>query len=126
MRKILAAWILFVVSSGCTTAKPSQVQNDGGGLTQNEVSGVIKSHLNEIRGCYEELLQRLPSASGKIAVKFVVALNGKVATVKVMKATLKDSAMIECVIGKVQRWAFPIPRGAQPVTVNYPFVFNPL
>lgn len=97
-----------------------------GGLTAQEIMAIIKAHLNEIRHCYEQLLQRSPSASGKIAVEFVVALGGNVSSVKVTEASLNDSVMRGCVTGKIQRWDFPKPRGGQPVTVNYPFVFNPL
>lgn len=97
-----------------------------GGLTAQEIMVVIRSHLNEIRHCYEQLLQRSPSASGKIAVEFVVALGGNVSSVKVTEATLSDAGMRGCVTGRISRWDFPKPRGGQPVTVNYPFVFNPL
>ncbi|MCX6126056.1 MAG: AgmX/PglI C-terminal domain-containing protein [Proteobacteria bacterium] len=97
-----------------------------GGLTAQEIMAVIRAHLNEIRHCYEQLLQRSPSASGKIAVEFVVALSGNVASVRVNEATLNDVGMRGCVTGRIQRWDFPKPRGGQPVTVNYPFVFNPL
>lgn len=97
-----------------------------GGLTAQEIMAVIRAHLNEIRHCYEQLLQRSPSASGKIAVEFVVALGGNVSGVRVTEASLNDSVMRGCVTGRIQRWAFPKPRGGQPVTVNYPFVFNPL
>jgi pSer/pThr/pTyr-binding forkhead associated (FHA) protein len=95
------------------------------GLSAQEVMAVIRAHLNEIRHCYEQLLQRSPSASGKIAVEFVIALSGNVSSVKVTEASLNDSVMRGCVTGKISRWDFPSPRGGQPVTVNYPFVFNP-
>lgn len=97
-----------------------------GGLTAQEIMAVIRAHLNEIRHCYEQLLQRSPNASGKIAVEFVVALAGNVSSVKVTESSLNDSVMRGCVTGKIQRWDFPKPRGGSPVTVNYPFVFNPL
>ena len=97
-----------------------------GGLTVQEILAVIKAHLNEIRHCYEQLLQRSPSASGKIAVNFVVGLSGSVTKVTVAEATLNDAVMRGCVTGRIQRWDFPKPRGGQPVDVNYPFVFNPL
>jgi TonB family protein len=96
------------------------------GLTENEVMMVIRANFNQIRHCYEQLLQRSPSASGKIAVNFTVGLSGSVSSVSVAEATLNDSVMRGCVTGHIQRWDFPKPRGGQPVTVNYPFVFNPL
>ena len=97
-----------------------------GGLSQQEVQAVIRANLNQIRHCYEQLLQRSPSAQGKVKVKFVVQPNGRVGSAKIVSSDINDSVMRGCVTGKVKRWNFPKPRGGQSVTVNYPFVFNPL
>ena len=97
-----------------------------GGLTTQEVQAVIRANLNQIRHCYEQLLQRSPSASGKIKVQFVVGVNGRVSSASILSTTINDPVMGGCISGAVQRWAFPKPRGGQPVTVSYPFVFNPV
>lgn len=97
-----------------------------GGLTAQEIMAVIRANLNQIRHCYEQLLQRSPSASGKMSVMFVINTGGRVQSVNVTQSSISDSVMRGCVTGKISRWAFPKPRGGQPVTVNYPFVFNPL
>lgn len=97
-----------------------------GGLTSQEIMAVIRANLNQIRHCYEQLLQRSPNAAGKMAVQFVVGTAGRVQSVSVTDSSISDSMMRGCVTGKIQRWPFPKPRGGQPVTVNYPFVFNPL
>lgn len=97
-----------------------------GGLTAQEIMAVIRANLNQIRHCYEQLLQRSPNASGKLSVSFVIGLNGRVQSTSVTDSSISDSVMRGCVTGKVARWEFPKPRGGSPVTVNYPFVFNPL
>ncbi|MGE0173466.1 MAG: AgmX/PglI C-terminal domain-containing protein [Oligoflexales bacterium] len=97
-----------------------------GGLTSQEVSAVIRANLNQIRHCYEQLLQRSPSASGKIKVRFTIDPSGRVSSTGIESSTISDSVMTGCVTGKVVRWKFPEPRGGQAVTVTYPFVFNPL
>ena len=97
-----------------------------GGLTAQEIMAVIRANLNQIRHCYEQLLQRSPSASGKMGTTFTIDTGGRVTAVNVSQDTINDSMMRGCVTGKIQRWPFPKPRGGQPVTVNYPFVFNPL
>ncbi len=97
-----------------------------GGLTAQEIMAVIRANLNQIRHCYEQLLQRSPSAAGKITVNFVVSTSGGVQTVNVQDSSIDDASMRGCVTGRISRWAFPKPRGGQPVTVSYPFVFNPL
>lgn len=97
-----------------------------GGLTTQEVQAVIRANLNQIRHCYEQLLQRSPSANGKIKVNFTIGADGRVSASSIQSDTIGDAVMAGCVTGKVARWKFPNPRGGQSVTVNYPFVFNPL
>lgn len=97
-----------------------------GGLTEQEVRTVIQANLNQIRHCYEQLLQRSPSSSGKIKVNFKIIASGRVSTCKIQSSTIADSIMRNCVVSRVKRWVFPNPRGGVEVAVNYPFVFNPL
>ncbi len=97
-----------------------------GGLSQNEILGVIRANLNQIRHCYETLLQREPGASGSLKVQFEIGLDGRVAAVNPTASTISDPTMKNCVLGVVQRWSFPKPRGGSPVQVNYPFTFNPI
>ena len=97
-----------------------------GGLTQQEIMGVIRAELNQIRHCYEKLLQRSPNASGKVKVRFKVGTNGRVLSANVVSSSISDGTLKGCVIGVVRRWKFPPPRGGSAVTVNYPFTFNPI
>lgn len=97
-----------------------------GGLTQQEIATVIRANLNQIRHCYEKLLQSSPNSAGKIKMKFVVGTNGRVKSTQITNSTISNGVMKNCVRNSVRRWAFPKPRGGSPVTVNYPFVFNPL
>ncbi len=97
-----------------------------GGLTSQEVMQVIRANLNQIRHCYEQLLQRSPNARGKIGVNFVIGLDGRVTSVNIVAATISDMRMGSCVTGKIQRWNFPKPRGGQAATAEYPFVFSPI
>ncbi len=97
-----------------------------GGLTEQEVMQVIRTHLNEIRHCYERLLQREPKASGKITASFVIAANGLVNSANINNSSISDSQMQGCVTGAIRKWKFPQPRGGEPVSIKYPFVFNPL
>ena len=60
-----------------------------GGLTTQEVQNVIRANLNQIRHCYEQLLQRSPSSSGKIKVKFVVGRNGRVSGASIISSSIR-------------------------------------
>ena len=97
------------------------------GLAEEEILTVIRANLNQIRLCYEQLLDRSPSAAGKLSVDFVIGANGRVAKIEIAPgATITDSTMQRCVTEKIQRWDFPKPRGPISVDVKYPFVFDPL
>ena len=87
---------------------------------------VIRQHLNEIRHCYEQTLQRAPNMAGKMKIGFTIGLTGRVTEINVLQSDIDDVLMRSCVTGKVQRWPFPEPRGTTPVHVTYPFIFNPL
>ncbi len=96
-------------------------------ISAQEVLAVIRQHLNEIRHCYEQLLQRVPNASGKMTTEFAIGLEGRVVRVSVPSTTINDAVFRSCITGKIQRWTFPKPRNTtSPVTVTYPFVFSPL
>lgn len=98
----------------------------GEGLPPETVMMVIRRHLNEIRHCYEQVLQRQPKAGGRIKMHFVIGVEGRVTSANVADASFKDPVMQSCVRGKIMHWAdFPRPNGGQPVSVNYPFVFSP-
>ncbi len=72
---------------------------------------MIQANLNQIRHCYEQLLQRSPNASGKLTVNFVIGAAGNVTSASIGESTISDSIMRGCVTGRVQRWNFPKPRG---------------
>ncbi len=97
-----------------------------GGLSAQEILQVVRANLNQIRHCYEQLLQRSPSASGKLAVNWTINAQGSVTSVRIGESTISDSQMKGCVTGRIQRWKFPDPRGGQTVEVSYPFTFNPI
>jgi TonB family protein len=96
-----------------------------GGLTPQEIMQVIRARLNEIRHCYEQLLQRQPKAEGKVTVSFVIGLSGSVSDSRIESSQISDQRMQGCITGAIKRWPFPKPRGSEPVNVKYPFVFNP-
>jgi len=104
---------------------PSSGPVVSGGLSRQEILAVIRSNLNQIRHCYELLLQRSPRSSGKLVVDFTIGSGGRVGAISA-GGGISDSIMRGCVTGRIKRWKFPEPRGASSVKVKYPFVFTPL
>lgn len=97
-----------------------------GGMSQGEILAVIRAHQNQLRHCYQKLLQRSPGASGIVKLEFTIAITGRVASSKLAKSSLGDQALGSCIVGAVRRWKFPRPRGNAEVVVSYPFTFQPV
>jgi TonB family protein len=95
-----------------------------GKLAPEAVVGVIKEHINEIKGCYERELVRQPRLGGKVVVKFTIAATGAVVASVLENSTMRAPVVESCVVKAVTRWRFPKPEGGM-VSVSYPFVFTP-
>ncbi len=96
-----------------------------GSLDKELIRQVIRRNIGQIKYCYEKELQVKPKLAGKIAVRFVIAPNGDVASAKVAEgSTLTDASVGECVTVRVRSWKFPSPKGGGSVIVTYPFVFK--
>tara|TARA_B100000749_G_C18450166_1_gene476192 strand:- start:27225 stop:28706 length:1482 start_codon:yes stop_codon:yes gene_type:complete len=95
-----------------------------GGLAKDIIASVIKSHLGQIRYCYERQLSVAPNLYGKVLVKFVIGGDGMVSTQSIGTSTLNNSMVEGCVLRRVSRWKFPAPKGGTQVKVTYPFLFK--
>jgi len=105
---------------------PSDTDLKKGGLKAWEIMNVIRENLNEIRHCYEKSLKKRPQLAGKLLVSFNIGLEGKVTrSCALPDSDIMDAKVWSCVLGAINAWKFPKPRGEQPVTVNYPFTFRP-
>lgn len=97
------------------------------GLEAEEILKVIRENLGQIKCCYESFLQINPDSSGRIKVLFIVNLDGSVKNVSTKENTVSQSKIMEnCISKRMLEWKFPKPRGNIPVTVTYPFEFNPI
>ena len=95
----------------------------GGCLDKDVIRRVVRSHINEIRHCYNQGLTRDPQLRGRVAVQFRIAANGKVQMSAVAESSLGDAQVGRCVAAAVKRWRFPTSQGASIVT--YPFMLSP-
>jgi outer membrane biosynthesis protein TonB len=95
-----------------------------GGLTADQIARVVKQNLGAVRYCYERQLAANPNLYGKIKVQFVIAPTGKVTTQSIKSSTMKSALVEGCILRKIKRWAFPLPKGGTEVAVSYPFYFK--
>lgn len=84
---------------------------------------VIRSHLSQVRYCYERALQTAPSLAGRVLVNFQIGTTGTVSAAQVKKGL--TSELDECLRTRVMLWVFPTSANQGLVSVSYPFVFHP-
>jgi hypothetical protein len=71
-------------------------------------------------------LNRSPTLSGKIVVKFVISGDGSVSQAKTHSSTMKGGDAVQsCINSRFMRFQFPEPKGGGIVIVKYPFIFAP-
>ncbi len=99
---------------------------DGQGhLDKLVIQRIVRAHINEIKVCYERLLEHDPEATGRLEVRFTVDDGGDVTAATITDGTLDDTELRSCVTAAVQRWKFPKPEGGGKVIITYPFNFDP-
>ena len=96
-----------------------------GALDRDRVEAVIRDHQAQVEDCYGQALARDPELAGRLVVKIVIAGDGSVSAAQVPESDLDDTALAECLTGRVEGWRFPEPRGGGIVIVSYPFQFSP-
>ncbi|MGC4121766.1 MAG: VIT domain-containing protein [Myxococcales bacterium] len=94
-----------------------------GSLDANLIREIIRRHLGQVRYCYELSLQTHPNLAGRLVVRFVIGEDGHVKDAKIVKSSLADPKVGECIASRVKVWLFPPAKGGE-VVVTYPFVFK--
>lgn len=95
-----------------------------GGLDKDIVRRIVRAHVNEVRHCYNQGLDRTPGIGGRVSIAFSITASGKVNSAVVQESTLSDNAVGACISKAVKRWKFPKPTGGEAVAVTYPFVLS--
>jgi hypothetical protein len=96
-----------------------------GGLDREIVRRVVRTHLNEVRYCYEEALPRRPTLAGRVVAAFTIAPTGRVLVSELQTSSLGAPAVEACIVAATRRWQFPQPAGGGLVVVSYPFQLAP-
>lgn len=78
------------------------------GLTVPEIQAVLRANLNQLRHCYEQVLQRDPDLESVATLTFRIQADG---LVKSPSATVEptEQRFADCLSGKLARWRFPKP-----------------
>ena len=97
-----------------------------GRLDKEIIRRVVRTHLNEVRFCYDEALARKPSLAGRVVAQFTIAPTGKVLVSALQSSTLGEVRVESCILAATRRWLYPAPEGGGLVTVTYPFQLAPV
>jgi hypothetical protein len=106
------------------------VPPDGGVDAKNKgeldpavVAAAVRSHLGELKGCFEQALRANPNLAGKIVLHWTIEPSGSVSAISLESSTIADAAMVSCIQAKVAAWRFQSPSGGS-IEVSFPFVFQ--
>jgi TonB family protein len=95
-----------------------------GALDKEIIRRVIRSHIKEVKFCYEQELLRKPDLYGRVTIQFTITPMGSVSSSAVQGSTMGNAKVEQCIARAVQRWEFPKPQGGGIVIVAYPFVLK--
>ena len=94
-----------------------------GGLTNEQILKVVRSHAAAIQFCYEKELVRFPHLNGKVLVNWKVDLDGRVESASVASSSLGNASAESCIVRQIKNWQFPRPNGVK-ADVHFPFFFK--
>jgi hypothetical protein len=77
-----------------------------------------------LRACYEDGLSRTPSLHGRVAVHFVIDLDGWVRIARLDSEDTGDPVFVACIVKQFVGLHYAEPDGGR-VSVVYPVVFSP-
>ena len=104
-------------------APESGLACEGEGCVSRElVRQVIRSHLEQVRYCYELSLGRNPGLEGRVRMRIEISLSGSVLGARVLEGIAGAGELGECLSARITTWVFP--RLRSEVVVSYPFAFQ--
>ncbi len=105
---------------------PDMLPRITGALDRDVVQEVVRTHIDEIKGCYEQgLSYDGPHIRGKATARFVIDENGWITSSEVRDSSLGSYTVENCIQSTIWGWTFPAPAGGGTVVVEYPFIFEP-
>ncbi|MEP7028291.1 MAG: AgmX/PglI C-terminal domain-containing protein [Candidatus Eisenbacteria bacterium] len=109
-------------------AAPAAVAGGGKAAAEGRTAGalmaVVQRHAAAVRFCYNRLLAKSAGASGQVVIRLAVAGDGSVTEASVVRSTLGDADLDNCVLGQAREWRFP-PSSESRFVFDVPFVFTP-
>jgi outer membrane biosynthesis protein TonB len=109
--------------SGSVAAEEAEV--DSADIDQSKLAAFVKARMGLIKACYENALKRNPKLKGKITIRFTILETGGLSDVAPGLNAVGAPEVASCIVNTMRSWRMPF-RPSGPVTVEYPFVFQPV
>ena len=109
--------------SGSVAAEEAEV--DSADIDQAKLTAFVKARMGLIKACYENALKRNPTLKGKLSIRFTILETGGLADIAPAVNTLGSPEVAGCIVNTMRAWRTQF-RPSGPVTVEYPFVFQPV
>lgn len=109
--------------SGSVAAEEAEV--DSADIDQAKLAAFVKARMGLIKACYENALKRNPKLKGKITIRFTILETGGLSDVAPGQNAVGAPEVASCIVNTMRSWRMPF-RPSGPVTVEYPFVFQPV
>jgi outer membrane biosynthesis protein TonB len=109
--------------SGSVAAEEAEV--DSADIDQGKLAAFVKARMGLIKACYENALKRNPKLKGKISVRFTILETGALSEITAALNNLGSPEVAACIVNTMRSWRTQF-RPSGPVTVEYPFVFQPV
>ncbi|TNF29644.1 MAG: TonB family protein [Deltaproteobacteria bacterium] len=98
-------------------------QTGTGQIDKASVARVFSRRKGAIKYCYEKSLKVNPNLRGKVTIRFTIGPAGRITDIDVSENSTGDTAIAQCIVGKVKGWKFEPPSGGS-VTFSYPFLLD--
>ncbi len=96
----------------------------GGTCQQNDIAKHIRLRQAALRGCYDQVLKRDPTITGKVRIRWTIARDGAAQDVEVVQNTSGNVDLGQCLVHKIKAIHFDPPKSGT-CTVSWPMVFSP-
>jgi outer membrane biosynthesis protein TonB len=107
------------------TVAAEEAEIDSAEIDNAKLGTFVRARTGLIKACYENALKRNPSLKGKISIRFTILETGGLADITPSVNSLGSPEVAACIINTMRTWRTQF-RPSGPVTVEFPFVFNPV